>query len=180
MTSEAELFYLVLLTLMMLIIHLILSTKHRRNDRHSNESSSLQHCKCGGGFIERRRGLIGNSPLDSTSGKGQNDGKAALKCRLVTNFAYHRRSRRRRSRTNHKLLKNSKRKTILLSSRAQPLCYRPICIEKLPKSKPIKESRHNGKCCMANQAMRSVVTSKICQKRCSQWRPMHAPVRSDS
>ena len=82
--------------------------------------------------------MIGNSPLDSTSGKGQNDGKAALKCRLVTNFAYHRRSRRRRSRTNHKLLKNSKRKTILLSSRAQPLCYRPICIEKLPKSKPMK------------------------------------------
>jgi hypothetical protein len=36
MTSEAELFYLVLLTLMVLIIHLILSTKHRRNDRHSN------------------------------------------------------------------------------------------------------------------------------------------------
>ena len=57
---------------------------------------------------------------------------------------------------------------------------RLTCIEKPPKSKPIKESRRNGKCCMANQAMRSVVTSKTCQKRCSQWRPMHAPVRSDS
>ncbi len=36
MTSESELFYLVLLTLLTLIIHLILSTKNRRGDRHSH------------------------------------------------------------------------------------------------------------------------------------------------
>jgi hypothetical protein len=36
MTSESELFYLVLLTLLTLIIHLILSKKHRRDDRHSH------------------------------------------------------------------------------------------------------------------------------------------------
>jgi hypothetical protein len=36
MTNESELFYLVLLTLLTLIIHLILSTKHRRDDRHSH------------------------------------------------------------------------------------------------------------------------------------------------
>jgi hypothetical protein len=36
MSSETELFYLVLLTLLTLIIHLILSTKHRRDDKHSH------------------------------------------------------------------------------------------------------------------------------------------------
>jgi len=36
--------------------------------------------------------LLGNSPLDSTSGKGQNDGKAALKCRVVTHLAHRRRA----------------------------------------------------------------------------------------
>ena len=36
MASETELFYLVLLTLLTLIIHLILSTKHRRDERHSH------------------------------------------------------------------------------------------------------------------------------------------------
>jgi hypothetical protein len=36
MASETELFYLVLLTLLTLIIHLILSTKHRRDDKHSH------------------------------------------------------------------------------------------------------------------------------------------------
>jgi hypothetical protein len=33
MASETEFFYLVLLTLLTLIIHLILSIKHRRHDR---------------------------------------------------------------------------------------------------------------------------------------------------
>jgi hypothetical protein len=36
MASETELFYLVLLTLLTLIIHLILSTKHRWDDKHSH------------------------------------------------------------------------------------------------------------------------------------------------
>ena len=36
MTSETELFYLVLLTLLTVIIHLILSAKHRRDDKHSH------------------------------------------------------------------------------------------------------------------------------------------------
>jgi hypothetical protein len=36
MASETELFYLVLLTLLTLIIHLILAKKHRRDDRHSH------------------------------------------------------------------------------------------------------------------------------------------------
>jgi hypothetical protein len=35
MASETELFYLVLLTLLTLVIHLILSMKHRRDDKHS-------------------------------------------------------------------------------------------------------------------------------------------------
>jgi hypothetical protein len=35
MASETELFYLVLLALLTLIIHLILAKKHRREDRHS-------------------------------------------------------------------------------------------------------------------------------------------------
>jgi hypothetical protein len=36
MASEIELFYLVLLTLLTVIIHLILSMKHRRDDKHSH------------------------------------------------------------------------------------------------------------------------------------------------
>ena len=36
MANETELLYLVLLTLMTLIIHLILSMKHRRDDKHSH------------------------------------------------------------------------------------------------------------------------------------------------
>ncbi len=36
MVSETELFYLVLLTLLTLIMHLILSRKHRRDDKHSH------------------------------------------------------------------------------------------------------------------------------------------------
>ena len=36
MANETELFYLVLLTLLTLIVHLILSTKNRRHDRHSH------------------------------------------------------------------------------------------------------------------------------------------------
>jgi hypothetical protein len=36
MTNESELFYLVLLTLLTLIIHLILAKKQRREDRHSH------------------------------------------------------------------------------------------------------------------------------------------------
>ena len=36
MVNETELFYLVLLTLMTVVIHLILSTKHRRHDRDSH------------------------------------------------------------------------------------------------------------------------------------------------
>ena len=36
MASETELFYLVLLTLLTLVIHLILSGKHRRDDKHSH------------------------------------------------------------------------------------------------------------------------------------------------
>ncbi|HUF40443.1 MAG TPA: hypothetical protein VMR20_00705 [Verrucomicrobiae bacterium] len=36
MANESELFYLVLLTLLTLVIHLILSMKHRRQDRHSH------------------------------------------------------------------------------------------------------------------------------------------------
>ncbi len=36
MASEAELFYLVLLTLLTLLVHLILSTKHRRHDKDSH------------------------------------------------------------------------------------------------------------------------------------------------
>jgi hypothetical protein len=36
MTNESELFYLVLLILLTLVIHLILSAKHRRNDRHAH------------------------------------------------------------------------------------------------------------------------------------------------
>ncbi len=35
MANETELFYLVLLTLLTLVIHLILSTKHRRHDKDS-------------------------------------------------------------------------------------------------------------------------------------------------
>ena len=34
MASETEFFYLVLLTLLTLIMHLILSRKHRRDDNH--------------------------------------------------------------------------------------------------------------------------------------------------
>ena len=36
MTNESELFYLVLLSLLTLVIHLILSTMNRRGDRHSH------------------------------------------------------------------------------------------------------------------------------------------------
>lgn len=36
MANETELFYLVLLTLLTLVIHLILSMKHRRHDRDSH------------------------------------------------------------------------------------------------------------------------------------------------
>jgi hypothetical protein len=36
MANETELFYLVLLTLLTLVIHLILSTKHRRHDKDSH------------------------------------------------------------------------------------------------------------------------------------------------
>jgi hypothetical protein len=36
MTNETELVYLVLLTLLTVIIHLILSMKHRRDDKHSH------------------------------------------------------------------------------------------------------------------------------------------------
>jgi hypothetical protein len=36
MANEAELFYLVLLTLLTLVIHVILSTKNRRDNRHSH------------------------------------------------------------------------------------------------------------------------------------------------
>lgn len=36
MTNESELFYLVLLSLLTLVIHLILSAKNRRGDRHSH------------------------------------------------------------------------------------------------------------------------------------------------
>ena len=36
MANETELFYLVLLTLFTVIIHLILSAKHRRDDWHSH------------------------------------------------------------------------------------------------------------------------------------------------
>lgn len=36
MVNETELFYLVLLTLLTLVIHLILSMTNRRQDRHSH------------------------------------------------------------------------------------------------------------------------------------------------
>jgi hypothetical protein len=36
MANETELFYLVLLALLTLIIHLILSGKHRRDDKHAH------------------------------------------------------------------------------------------------------------------------------------------------
>jgi len=36
MANETELFYLVLLTLLTLVIHLILSMKNRRDDRHAH------------------------------------------------------------------------------------------------------------------------------------------------
>jgi hypothetical protein len=36
MANETDLLYLVLLTLLTLIIHLVLSSKHRRDDRHSH------------------------------------------------------------------------------------------------------------------------------------------------
>ena len=45
MANEAELFYLVLLTLLTLVIHVILSTKNRRdasdNDQESRNSSEM-------------------------------------------------------------------------------------------------------------------------------------------
>jgi hypothetical protein len=36
MANETDLLYLVLLTLLTLIIHLLLSSKHRRDERHSH------------------------------------------------------------------------------------------------------------------------------------------------
>jgi len=36
MASETEIFYFVLFTLLTLVIHLILSGKHRRDDKHSH------------------------------------------------------------------------------------------------------------------------------------------------
>lgn len=36
MANETDLLYLVLLTLLTLIIHLLLSSKHRRDNRHSH------------------------------------------------------------------------------------------------------------------------------------------------
>jgi hypothetical protein len=36
MANESELFYLVLLTLLTLVVHVILSTKNRRDNRHSH------------------------------------------------------------------------------------------------------------------------------------------------
>jgi len=36
MANESELYYLVLLTLLTLVIHVILSTKNRRDNRHSH------------------------------------------------------------------------------------------------------------------------------------------------
>lgn len=37
MATETDLFYLVLLTLLLLIINLMLSLKHRRDDKHSHQ-----------------------------------------------------------------------------------------------------------------------------------------------
>ncbi len=36
MASETELFYLVLLTLLTVIVHLVLAGKHRRDDKHAH------------------------------------------------------------------------------------------------------------------------------------------------